>query len=214
MSFTNAQVKALFETRIDENFSSYFSNDELDRFFNAAVENVMTAKIEQFQRDSKITVDLMPLLKTSTLTSVTTPPITSNTVDLTNATLGFKYPISVLVTFTGSSVQRTADPLYYVERGDPFSVGTTRNPLYRIANSTLIVEPVATAITSMEFTYFKTPLVADRTAFAFATTATISAYSDKVIQEITTEAIRLASENMRDQAMYQMSSVDRVTDQK
>jgi hypothetical protein len=105
MSFTNAQVKALFETRIDENFSSYFSNDELDRFFNAAVENVMTAKIEQFQRDSKITVDLMPLLKTSTLTSVTTPPITSNTVDLTNATLGFKYPISVLVTFTGSSVQ-------------------------------------------------------------------------------------------------------------
>lgn len=211
IAFTNAQIKSAFQILLDESYSAYFSDTDLNAIFQKAVEQVIMQKMNLFQQGEKISDDLIPLIKTVTLNSASTPAVSSNSFDITNTTLNYRREVSILVTFTGSSTQRVATPLYYAERGDPFSTGTQRNPKYRRSNNLMIIEPSTPTISSIEFSYFKAPKVSEFTQIDFGEAHT-SAYSDKVVQEIINEAMKIAAENMREDSMYQMASQERAAD--
>lgn len=74
------------------------------------------------------------------------------------------------------------------------------------------MEPITTAITSAEFTYFKAPKVGEFTQLDFTITSYTVVYNDKMVEEIINEMLKIASENLRDQQMFQMASGDRAID--
>jgi hypothetical protein len=203
---TPAEFKTAFEIKVDEDYSSYYSSTQLNNLVRTAQLNVVQRYIDAFQKGDRVSESLKPITIRTTLTGATTPPVTSNSVDLTNATLNYWEAISVRVKFTGNSTNwRTCEPLYFVERGDPFSEGTERNPIYYRSNDLLYVEPTSPAITNMELFYFKNLSVADRTLISFTAASYTIKWSDKVLEEFMDELSEVIAVNMREASLYQMS---------
>lgn len=213
MAYTMTQVRNKFLTYIDEDFTGYFDNDVLTRIGQKAVQNWLVQKIAEFQATQKVTEDVRPVVKTVTLTSVSTPPIASgNSVDIANATLAYKELIVALCIYSGSTVQRRAEPQLYTERGSFYSSGITRYPKYRRANNLMYFEPSTTVITSIEFTYFKEPLVADLTDLDFTIASYTLAWPNKAVEEIINEMKLIAYDIIRDQYGAETTIRERIMD--
>lgn len=205
-SFTNLTFKTSLESQIDEDYSSYFSAAQVNVFAQKALMNVLQRHIDLFQKSKRLSENLRPITVKTTLTSVSTPPVTSNTIDLTNATLNYYELISMRAKFTGNTTNwRVCEPLYFVERGDPFSEGTERNPVYFRANNVMNIEPTTPAITSLEFIYFKLPLTADGTQIDTSVASYTLKWNDKMVQEILDATAKAMAIDMRDRELYAMA---------
>lgn len=188
---TGADVGNLLLTKLGEYGSGYFDNGRLNDFFFNSLTNVIDKKVEQFQKDGKISREMQPLI-----TSLTGLTPTSGTIDISQSSTqvpDYYTPISVKVTspYRGGSLSKWAMERRYDQFIDDFSEGDARYPRYIIASTVMRIEP--SNATSVDLDYFikAVPIdVSDNSAQV--------PYNDKVIQLVIDNVINVIGFEERD----------------
>jgi len=190
-------VKLRFETQIDEAYTDYFSNAQINRFFQTAANAITNDLLKDFESNR---IDYARLLPVINRVVVATP--TANTVDIAQDSTDVpscKQVVFIEPSF-GSSVVVRATPLSMKDFGAIYSSGSTRYPKYTMINGSLLIYPSAITCTSCVVWYIRNPFYID-----VADGSTLVPYNDEMVELLIKGAVVEATRSTRE---YNMSNID------
>jgi hypothetical protein len=188
---TGQDVGNLLTTKLGEFGSGYFDNARLNDFFFNSLTDIIDRKIQQFQRDGKVTREMRPLI--TTLTGIVP---TNGLVDLSQSSTevpNYYAVISVNVTspYRTTTLSKQAMERRYDTLIDIYSEGDARYPRYLMAADVMRIEP--SDATLVDIDYFIKAIqidVSDNVAQV--------PYNDKLIQLVIDNAINVIGFEERD----------------
>lgn len=188
---TGADVKTQLLVKIGEFGLGYFDDSRLNSFLSNAVTDTFDKKIEQFQKDRKVTRELQIIINSL---SGLTP--TNATIDISQGSTqvpDFYSPINIQVTspYRGSSITKTAEERQYSKFIDPNTIGDARYPRYINESTVIRIEP--SDATAVQIDYFTIPVAIDVTD-----SSTQVPYNNKLIQRIIDNVIGIIGFEERD----------------
>jgi hypothetical protein len=193
---TGADVKLRFETQIDDIYTDYFSNSQINRFFQTAANTVTNDLLKDFESNRIDYARLLPLINRV----VATP--TSNTIDIAQDSTDVpscKQVVFIEPSFGTSTVVR-ATPLSLKDFGAIYSAGSVRYPKYTMINGSLLIYPSTTTCTSCVVWYIRNPFYID-----VADNSALIPYNDEMVELLIKGAVIEATRSTRE---YNMSNID------
>lgn len=198
---TGEDVKLKFETAIDEVYSGYWDTDDLNRFFETAINTITTFLVKEFQTSSVDTSRLLPLLNVTTVAN----PV-SNNIDISRTStevVKCKQVLFILPVFNSAAQTVRTSEVSYTDFGAIYSTGTVRYPKYILSNGIIDVYPKTPAITSCKVWYVREPFYIDT-----ADNSTVVPYNDEMVELIIRQAIVEASKGTRE---FSLSNITQAT---
>lgn len=198
---TGADIKLKFDTSIDEVYSGYWDTDDLNRFFQTAINIITTFLIKEFQTSSVDTARILPLLNTVTVNNPA-----SNNIDISRSSTDVvqcKQVLFIIPVFNSTSQTIRTTEVSYNDFGAIYSAGTVRYPKYLLSNGIIDIYPKTPSITSCKVWYVREPFYIDT-----ADNSTTVPYNDEMIELIIKQAIVEASNSDRE---YSLSNITQAT---
>jgi hypothetical protein len=195
---TGADVKLKFETQIDELYSGYWDDDDLNRFFETAINIVTTGLIKSFQTNDTDTSRLLPLLNVATVANPA-----SNNIDISRGSTEVvlcKQVLFIEPTFNSTSATVRTSQVTYQDYGAIYSTGTVRYPRFILSNGIINISPKTPAVTSCKVWYAREPFYID-----VADNTDVIPYNDEMVELIIQQAIVQASNSTREYSMSQVA---------
>ena len=199
---TGADVKAKFETYIDEVGSGYIDDTRLNTLFFKADNNLVTKAVNKYGLTNEITREMMPLiLEANGLTPV------ASVIDISQTSVQVpNYYSIILVTITtpfmGAPLTVVADEKPFNEFTSNYATGTARYPKYWFTADSLNLEP--SNITTADIVYFRKAIQIDVTD-----AVTPVPYNDEYLLNLISHVIDDAGFMGRDQFLMMASQIDR-----
>lgn len=199
---TGVEVKALFNTYLDEVGSGYIDDARLNNLFFKA-DNLLVKKCtDEYGLTQTITDEMLPLI-------LNTNPITpvAQVIDIspTSAVVPFYYtPILTRITapYLTYSLTNVAKERPYDQFTSNYTKGTARYPRYYLRAGQMVVEPANA--TSVLLTYFRTAILID-----VADNTIQVPYNNEYVLELTSWVIDMAGFMGRDQFLMLASQTDK-----
>ncbi len=188
---TGTEVGNLLRTKLGEYGSGYFDDSRLNDFFFNSLTDIIDKKVEQFQKNGKITREMQPLI--TNLTGLV--PISGN-IDISQTSSdvpNYYTPIAVKVTspYLSATLSKYAMERRYDQFIDDYTEGDARYPRYVITATTMRIEPANATLVDLD--YFIKAVQID-----VSDNAAQVPYNDKLIQLVIDNVINVIGFEERD----------------
>ena len=196
---TGVEFKEKFEVLIDEVYSGYWDDPQLNIIVQTATNTVTTNLIKDFQSNDVDTARLLPLLNTATVSN----PV-SNNIDISPTSTQVTsckqvFFIEPLFNSTQKTIRTTQ--VSYSDFGSVYDTGTVRYPNFLLTSGTINIYPKSPAVTSCTVYYAREPYYVD-----VSDNSDVIPYNDEMIELIIRETIAEATRSTREFPMSQISS--------
>lgn len=199
---TGVDVKARFETYLDEVGSGYIDDTRLNYLFFKADTLIVTKCVDEYGLTNKITREMLPIILD---TNPITPVSAAVDISATSSTVPNYYSL-ILVTVTApylsGTLTRVAKERPYDQYQSNYTAGTARYPRYSLKANTMVIEP--SNATSVQVKYFRKAIQVDVTDNIVQVP-----YNDEYILELTSWVIDMAGFMGRDQFLMMASQIDK-----
>ena len=199
---TGVEVKAKYETYIDEVGSGYIDDTRLNDLFFKADNNIITKLVDEYGLTQRITRDMLPII-------LETAPITpiASTIDIsaTSVTVPNYYSLALLTVvspYLNRTISKVAKERPFDQFQSNYTIGVARYPRYYFTANTITLEPAN--VISAQLVYFRKAILIDVTD-----NITQVPYNDEYVLQLISWVIDMAGFMGRDQFLMMASQVDK-----
>lgn len=199
---TGVEVKAKYETYIDEVGSGFIDDTRLNNLFFKADNQIVTKCTNEYGLTKQITDEMLPLIFN---TNPITPVASAIDISPTSVVVPNYYTL-ILTNITSpyflGSITRVAKERPYDQFQSNYTAGTPRYPRYSLRAGQMVIEPANA--TSVQITYFRKAILIDVTDNIIQVP-----YNDEYILQLTAWVMDMAGWMGRDQFLTMTSQADK-----